>query len=528
MNVTSINTMASVNAATASTSGAKSYSSNSDKSFKSLVQNSTDNKSNIQDNSTTVNKNDSQCSTSVKDESMVNSKDTVKDNSENSSEDVNTKDEDSKIESYLKQAGFSDDEIKSIKDEIKSGKIDKKNILSLLSLLFSNNQNVQKNPDNSLNKLADEISDKISNSLIGSKDSLQNLLNLLNSSTGDGKNISDVLNKACGNDLKLLSSILSKSDKGSQLAEKLSEKIADNITSKISKFISSTDMSKNNNVNFKLQIYTDADVDKSSSVYLKSQICTELLSKLDPKSESNLNTQKNVVNNKSLQMSNKDGNIIKGFETENTNLGDKTSNNKNEENSGFTGSNNNDTKILSKILDEGKTDNKISRATNFMAQFNNVKGDNIAAKNGIQELTLNKTTFNSDIIKTVKYMELNNIKQLTVKITPKELGEITINLTMEDGKMKAALTASNKDAYNILNSNLQDLSNKFENNDIKVQGFSLNLYHEDTTFFNDESKKWSQSESGKKNKNLSVSSLSDDEEIPEEDYYGDNNVNILA
>lgn len=510
MNVTSINTMASVNAATASTSGAKSYSSNSDKSFKSLVQNSTDNKSNIQDNSTTVNKNDSQCSTSVKDESMVNSKDTVKDNSENSSEDVNTKDEDSKIESYLKQAGFSDDEIKSIKDEIKSGKIDEKNILSLLSLLFSNNQNVQKNPDNSLNKLADEISDKISNSLTSSKDSLQNLLNLLNSSTGDGKNISDVLNKACGNDLKLLSSILSKSDKGAQLVEKLSEKIADSITSKISKFISSTDMSKNNNAD------------------LKSQIYTELLSKLDSKSESNLNTQENAVNNKLLQMSNKDGNIIKGFETENTNLGDKTSNNKNEENSGFTGSSDNDAKILSKILDGGKTDNKISRTTNFMAQFNNVKGDNIAAKNGIQELTLNKTTFNSDIIKTVKYMDLNNIKQLTVKITPKELGEITINLTMEDGKMKAALTASNKDAYNILNSNLQDLSNRFENNDIKVQGFSLNLYHEDTTFFNDESKKWSQSESGKKNKNLSVSSLSDDEEIPQEDYYGDNNVNILA
>ncbi|MBP2031383.1 flagellar hook-length control protein FliK [Clostridium algifaecis] len=497
MNVTSINTMASVNAATASTSGAKSYSSNSDKSFKSLVQNSTDNKSNIQDNSTTVNKNDSQCSTSVK--------------SENSSEDVNTKDEDSKIESYLKQAGFSDDEIKSIKDEIKSGKIDEKNILSLLSLLFSNNQNVQKNLDNSLNKLADEISDKISNSLTSSKDSLQNLLNLLNSSTGDGKNISDVLNKACGNDLKLLSSILSKSDKGAQLAEKLSEKIADSITSKISKFISSTDMSKNSNAD------------------LKSQIYTELLSKLDSKSESNLNTQENAVNNKLLQMSNKDGNIIKGFETENTNLGDKTSNNKNEGNSGFTGSSNNDKKILSKILDGGKTDNKISRATNFMSQFNTVKGDNnIAVKNGAQEITLNKTTFNSDIIKTVKYMDLNNIKQLTVKITPKELGEITINLTMEDGKMKAALTASNKDAYNILNSNLQDLSNRFENNDIKVQGFSLNLYHEDTTFFNDESKKWSQSESGKKNKNLSVSSLSDDEEIPQEDYYGDNNVNILA
>lgn len=522
MNVTLVNTMTQVNTmaqANTRASSTKSYSSTSDESFKSFVQNAANDKSNVQNNST------------VKDGSKINSNDSYKDNSKNTSDNVES--EDSKVESYLKQAGFSDDEIKNIKDEIKSGKIDEKDVISLLSLLCSNNKSNGVNLDDILNKIADNVSNKILSSIDGLKENpknnLKDVLNMLSKSennvksdtdvlkdlvsmlsksddnTNVSKNDADALNELFGSKLKSISDILSKSDKGTNIAEKLSEKIADNIVSKI----------------------TNGTTDKTNTDDLKSKIYNEILSKLNSNSEGNI-----LSSNISSQKNNSDNGVqktlIQSFDEKNLNLDNKIQNSKSEDNNNSTGNKSKDSDILSKIASGEKNDTKVSRVSNFMTQFNNITGDNTAVKGSSESLTLNKSTFSSDIIKSLKYMDLNNVKNLTVKINPKELGEITINLTMEGGKMKAALTASNKDAYNLLNLNLQDMSDKLQNNDIKVQGFSLNLYHEDTTFFKDESGKWNQNEHGKKNKNLSVSNIPEDEEMPVEDYYNDNNVNMLA
>ena len=125
-------------------------------------------------------------------------------------------------------------------------------------------------------------------------------------------------------------------------------------------------------------------------------------------------------------------------------------------------------------------------------------------------------------------METNNVKDMTVKISPKELGNITINLVMEEGKMKAVITASNKDAYNILNSNIQDLSNKFQNSEIKIQNFSLNIYQEDTTFFKEGGKNRQDQENSKQNRTLNIDSISDEDKILHQDEYSENNVDMLA
>ncbi len=165
-----------------------------------------------------------------------------------------------------------------------------------------------------------------------------------------------------------------------------------------------------------------------------------------------------------------------------------------------------------------------------MTQFNNINNKNtISTENPLENLNINKNSFTEDIIKSIKYMETNNVKDMTVKISPKELGNITINLVMEEGKMKAVITASNKDAYNILNSNIQDLSNKFQNSEIKIQNFSLNLYHEDTTFFKGEGKNRQDQGSSKQNKTLNIDSISADEDtILQHDEYSENNVDMLA
>ncbi|RXI61989.1 flagellar hook-length control protein FliK [Clostridium tetani] len=143
--------------------------------------------------------------------------------------------------------------------------------------------------------------------------------------------------------------------------------------------------------------------------------------------------------------------------------------------------------VLKNILGD-KEDNKFSKTINFMNQFNKISNvENLDLEN-IENIVVNKETLNGDVIKVVKYMEVNDIKNLTVKINPKELGEMVIKITMENGKMKANITANNKEAFNLLNANLQDITDKLQKGAVKIENFSLNLY-EDTTFFSNDKDK---------------------------------------
>lgn len=184
-----------------------------------------------------------------------------------------------------------------------------------------------------------------------------------------------------------------------------------------------------------------------------------------------------------------------------------------------------DEDFLKNLLSNNNND-KISKVTNFMSQFNNAKVENVNVAE-IENLVINKNNFSADMIKSIKYMELNNMKDLTVKINPKELGEVVIRLTMEAGAMKATITAANKEAYNLLNSNLADMTDKLQNNDIKVQSLALNIYNEDTTFFKDGSNNNQNNEENKGRKSHTVGAISEEDNV---DHLSsvDSNVNMLA
>ncbi|RMD04294.1 flagellar hook-length control protein FliK [Clostridium autoethanogenum] len=521
MNVNMLNLMSSMNVQAPK---AQSSSSSENNDFASFVKSSSSDNSSKMDTKDTTYKASNE--SIDKNNSVSVERNTTKiqlsdSHSKNKNDIDSEQNDDSKIETYLKKAGFTDEEIANIKQKIKDGSIDKNSVLSLLSLLFGNNQDIQSKSNNFLNTVTKELSDEISNILKDENSSgsskgksLQSILNqeisksLSDTSNKDiSGNIKDVLNKTVDKKLDFLVDILNNFDKSGQLTQKLSKKITDNIMSKLSNIVPSS------------------SADNISG--LKSQIYTELLQKLNPKLADNLNLGKNVSANNLFQIISQNRQMIENLDTTGSSLQNSSNSNQNS-----TGGNSKNTDILNKILGsdgEDTKDNKISKAVNFMTQFNNVKGDNILVNGeNVQNLNLNKATFNSDMIKTLKYMDLNNVKQLTVKINPKELGDITINLVMEEGKMKAVLTASNKDAYNLLNSNMQDLSNKLQNNDIKVQSFSLNLYHEDTTFFKNRSNGDQNQDNEKRNKNLAVNSIQEEDAPEENDYYSDSNVNMLA
>ncbi|ENK0837404.1 flagellar hook-length control protein FliK [Clostridium botulinum] len=187
-------------------------------------------------------------------------------------------------------------------------------------------------------------------------------------------------------------------------------------------------------------------------------------------------------------------------------------------------------KLLKGLLEDKQQSagEKINKAVNFMSHLKNSTDINeLSSKEALGNLVINKNTMNADIIKSIKYMELNNVKDLTVKIMPKELGEVFIKLTMEGGIMKANIGATTKEAYNLLNSNMQLIEDKLQNSGIKVQELSLNIYNEDTTFFKQGNEKGKNSNPSKSGNKENLSSM---DEIPEEENIStiDGNVNILA
>lgn len=181
-------------------------------------------------------------------------------------------------------------------------------------------------------------------------------------------------------------------------------------------------------------------------------------------------------------------------------------------------------KVLENILGN-KEDSKVSKAVNFMNQFNKIANvENLE----IENIVINKETLNTDVIKAVKYMELNDMKNLTVKINPKDLGELVIKITMESGKMKANITANNKEAFNLLNANLQDITDKLQRASIKIENFSLNLY-EDTTFFNKDKDRSQEGFKENKKNNLKTNLNIENDVIEDKDSLEDlSNISILA
>jgi len=129
-------------------------------------------------------------------------------------------------------------------------------------------------------------------------------------------------------------------------------------------------------------------------------------------------------------------------------------------------------------------------------------------------------------------MSNNGLKELTVKINPGNLGEITINLVEEDGTMKANLKANSKETAALLAQNLAEIKNHLSGQNIKITDVNIELYQEDTTFYSGEGLDSQFSKEQQKNSNTNNS---ENGEVNTEDSLSGNiqtinngNVNFLA
>lgn len=136
-------------------------------------------------------------------------------------------------------------------------------------------------------------------------------------------------------------------------------------------------------------------------------------------------------------------------------------------------------KILEEIINSKDKTGKNGTFDKLLNRMNMEKGE-------ITEIDLKEISSENavkDVVKVIKYMQRADLKELTLKVNPKELGTITIKLVMEAGVMKANLSAVNKETYNLLNNNLSDMKSLLAQGNIKIQEVTVNIYNEDTTYF---------------------------------------------
>ncbi|MDO5518129.1 MAG: flagellar hook-length control protein FliK [Clostridium sp.] len=289
----------------------------------------------------------------------------------------------------------------------------------------------------------------------------------------DEKKASDILEEL----LSALNNLLGKNDISESLSN--ADKQID-----ILEQLSSIDSDGNSMLQQLLQAISGEDSNSASDL-LKDmkQLLEQLSASLNDDSNENMNNGiSDIISrlDEMLENSNNQGKAVSAEELSNHN-----SNEENDDNSAGMADKRSDSKedkFLNSLLDDNSDsiDNKINL---FAGRTQSVQGQN----GEVRGLTVNKATFADDLIKDVKFMSTNNIKELTVKVNPGNLGEITIKLVQEDGLMKANLKANSKETTALLSQNLAEIKKELGDQNIKIAEVNIELYNEDTTFFKNES-----------------------------------------
>lgn len=143
--------------------------------------------------------------------------------------------------------------------------------------------------------------------------------------------------------------------------------------------------------------------------------------------------------------------------------------------------------ILAKLMtmdeDINKVEDYIVEDTPIFTEVLNSKNDVASSLiSEVKHVAVSRETVATDVVSNVKYMVKNQVEQLTVKIYPKELGEITIKIISEDGIMKADIKSTSKETYTLLNSNMEEIKKHLSNESLIIKEVNIGLY-EDTTYY---------------------------------------------
>ncbi|MCC0715268.1 flagellar hook-length control protein FliK [Clostridioides sp. ES-S-0077-01] len=126
--------------------------------------------------------------------------------------------------------------------------------------------------------------------------------------------------------------------------------------------------------------------------------------------------------------------------------------------------------ILEKLA--GVNGNKIGnfgQVINKSVDINKIKNDNVNLKQ-IESNVMD------DSIRAIKHMKTNDIQELTIKLRPKELGDMNIQLLKDGESMRAVVTVFNKDVFDSINKNITDLKQHLELTNVNIKDVSVQMH----------------------------------------------------
>lgn len=168
---------------------------------------------------------------------------------------------------------------------------------------------------------------------------------------------------------------------------------------------------------------------------------------------------------------------------------------------------------------------------NFILNNNQLANKDMNSINTIsrQEITtIRQEYIGEDIIKTVKYLKSSGQEEITIKISPRELGDMTIKLINNQEKASVAIVISKSDVFDLVNENqgeiakhLKDLNINVKEISVEMKGNTQNNFSSNLNQQFERNNKGSQ-QGRKKNISSADEPIDDIEEVGIED-----NVNIL-
>jgi flagellar hook-length control protein FliK len=134
------------------------------------------------------------------------------------------------------------------------------------------------------------------------------------------------------------------------------------------------------------------------------------------------------------------------------------------------------------INPEKKTITPLETANNFGqgTGLNNVKNENInmvTQQDKVPESALiEKPQDLIDItVEKFKTLKLPGSTEVTVKLNPKELGEVSLRLVLEKGQINGSITAERKEVVFMLQNNLEQLKTDLKNNNVNLNNITVNI-----------------------------------------------------
>ncbi|HID1127958.1 TPA: flagellar hook-length control protein FliK [Clostridioides difficile] len=184
--------------------------------------------------------------------------------------------------------------------------------------------------------------------------------------------------------------------------------------------------------------------------------------------------------------------------------------------------------ILEKLAGvNGNKSGNFSQVINKSVDMNKIKNDNVNLKQ-IESNVID------DSIKAIKHMKTNDIQELTIKLRPKELGYMNIQLLKDGESMRAVVTVFNKDVFDSINKNIADLKQHLELTNVNIKDVSVQMYSDNTntsdTFdkaFEQQNRQNNQENMSKQNTNDNRNNVVIEDEI-KENIIDDDRVDLLA